>query len=332
MSFPMDASLGAEALLGSSAEDSLETLSAATDVLDLLRRADAITPPEIDLWAALVVGEAPELFVHGPRPPSPTMLLALAESMGAEARPQGQAPPEVTAAAGQARLSCACLHDEVLTGLSDVHRDHLTRRGQTVAAVSRAGATSTKGLTLNRWRQAEEALEITAWVLGTLADPDPGQVGLIDPITGVYSRAFFGETLSNELARQMRAAAELAVIVLQLRRSKPALADIQPSPSLLAFVAETIRQALRRCDLVARTNSRQFALMMPNTSPRAGLMAATRVGKTLRELGELDGWSIDIGVSGLGVELSGADELLEQAETAMRAAERGRTEHPFVYV
>ena len=126
--------------------------------------------------------------------------------------------------------------------------------------------------------------------------------------------------------------AELAVIVLQLRRSKPALADIQPSPSLLAFVAETIRQALRRCDLVARTNSRQFALMMPNTSPRAGLMAATRVGKTLRELEGLDGWSIDIGVSGVGVELSGADELLEQAETAMRAAERGRTEHPFVYV
>lgn len=333
MNFPMDAtSLGEEPLGDARPQDRLETLSAATDVLQLLRRADEVTPPEIDLWAALVLGESARMYVHCPRPPSPTATLALADSMKTELCDYGGEALAAAACAEQVRLSCASLGDEVMTGLTDAYRDHLTQRGEQVIGLTRAAATNTRGLTLDRWREAEEALEVAAWMLGSLAVAEEGNRGLTDPIAGVYTRAFFEETLRNELVRHARRAAEVAVIVLQLRRSSRALVDVQPSPALLAFVGAAIKDALRLSDVVARVASRQFAVLMPDTNPRGGLIAANRLGETLRDTHDLDGWSIDIGVSGVGLEVAGSDELLNQAEKAMRAAERRRTKHPFVYV
>ncbi len=332
MSFPMDASLGAEPLGDARPQDRLEMLSAATDVLELLRRADAITPPEIDLWAALVVGENPTMYVHCPMPPSATATVALADSMRTELCDYGGEALGAVAHAEQVRLSCASLNEEVMTGLTDAYRDHLTQRGDQAVALTRAAATNARGLTLDRWREAEETLEVAAWMLGSLAVADARGQGIVDAISGVYTRSFFEEMLHNELVRHARRASEVAVILLQLRRSSPALAEVQPAPALLAFVAEVIKDALRLSDVVARVASRQFAVLMPETSPRGGLIAANRLGEALRDANELDGWSIDIGVSGVGLEVAGSHELLKQAEKAMRAAERRRTKHPFVYV
>jgi len=332
MSFPMDASLGEEPRGDSSPQDSLQMFSTATDVLELLGRADAVTPAEIDLWAALVLGESPKMYVHCPRPPSPTATLALADSMKSELCDYGGEALAASACAKQVRLSCASLDEEVMTGLTDAYRDHLTQRGDEVVGMTRAAATHTEGLTLDRWRQAEEALELAAWMLGSLAVVDERRQGFIDPISGVYTRSFFEEALHNELVRHTRRASEVAVIVLQLRRSGAALTDVQPAPALLVFVARALKDTLRMSDVVARVESRQFAVLMPDTNPRAGLIAANRLGEALRDAHELDGWSIDIGISGVGLEVAGSEELLSQAEKAMRAAERRRTKHPFVYV
>lgn len=332
MSFPLNASWEGEVVEGSCVEDGFDRLSTATDVLELLRRADAITPTEIDLWAALVVGEEPELFVHSPRPPSAAMMLGLAESMAAELRVHGGDAPELDAVADQARLSCLHLQGEVLTGLSEVYRDHLTQRGQRVTALSRAATTSSRALTPERCRHADEALEVVAWMLGSLARRERLRDSVTDPLSGAYTRAFFEEVLDKELRRHARHAAELAVILLQLRRSSPAQAQELPPPRLLALVADVMMRELRSSDLVARLDARRLIAMMPATNPREGLIGASRLGEMLREGKELEGWSIDIGISGVGLETAGAIELLDQAEQAMRAAERRRADHPFVYV
>jgi len=198
-------------------------------------------------------------------------------------------------------------------------------------ALSRAGATRSKGLTLDRWRRADEALEIIAWMLGSLVNEDERAGSVIDPISGAYTQAFFEEVLSNELARHTRHAAELAVIMVQLRCSSPPLADQLPSPALLALIAKVLSDTLRTSDLVARIGSRRFGVMMSSTNPREGLMAANRLGETLRDLEKLKGWSIDIGISGVGLEMANPEELLAQAEHAMRAAEQRRAQHPYVY-
>jgi len=328
----MDAGPGDGLPCDSSPGDGLEKLAAATDVPDLLRKADEITPQEIDLWAALVLGERPEVCVHCTRPPSPTVAMAVAESMMAELCEYEGGGTQATLRADQVRLSCAMVGDSVVTRLTDVYRDHLTQRDDKIVALSRAGATDTAGLTLGRWRQAEEALEVIAWMLGSLVAHEGPPKALTDPLSGAYTRGFFEEVLNNELVRNLRRAAELAVIMLQLRRSSPALADVQPSPALLAFVGARIRQALRVADISARLSLRRFAVLLPDTSPREGLIAANRLGAALRRSPELNGWSIDIGITGVGVEIAGPGELLGQAEAAMRAAERKSTAHPFVYM
>jgi len=322
-----------EGLLASvEAESALDKLAMATDVLDLLRRADSITPDEIDLWAALTVGDEPKLYVHAPRHPSPTFAIGLAESMGDELRACTGEDCESALVSREAQMSCAHMDDALLQDLSSAWRDHVTQRGESVVGLSRAAATDDRALTLDRWRQADEALEVTAWMLGALAERGPDEVGVVDPITGLRTRAFFEAMLRHELDRQGRGASELSVALLQVRNSSPLLVDAPVPPSVLAATGAAIKQTLRRSDVIGRLDARTMAVMFPCTSPRKGLIAATRLGESLRDSGVLEGWSVDIGVSGLGMDVIEADELMGQARHAMTAAEKGRAETPFVYL
>lgn len=310
----------------------LDMLAAATGVLDLLRRADEITPAEIDLWAALVVGERPRLYVHAPRQPAPALALALAESMVDELRIcTAQACPTVMAQ-GQAQTSCLQLEAAMLHDMCEAWRDHVTERGEAVVGLSRAGATDARGLTMDRWRRTDEVLEVAAWMLGALTDDVPPAPGVTDPITGAHTRAFFETVLEHELHRQARVVSELSVVLLQLRHSSPVLADRPVPPPVLAAAARVMRGTLRRSDVVARLDGRRLGAMLPGTSPRSGLMAATRLGEALRDCNDLDGWSVDVGVSGVGVDVAEGHELIAQARHAMLAAAQGRAETPFVHL
>jgi diguanylate cyclase (GGDEF)-like protein len=314
------------------AESVLDTLAMATDVLDLLRRADQITPPEIDLWAALTVGDEPKLYVHAPRHPSPAFAIGLAESMSGELQACTGKDCKSALLSREAQMSCAHMDDTLLNDLSNAWRDHVTQRGEKVVGLSRAAATDDRALTLDCWRQADEALEVTAWMLGALADRKPNEVGVVDPITGLHTRAFFEEMLRHELDRQGRGASELSIALLQVRNSSPLLADMPVSPSVLAAAGAAIKRTLRRSDVIGRLDARTMAVMLPGTGPRKGLIAATRLGESLRDSGVLEGWSVDVGVSGLGIDLIEAHELMGQARHAMTTAEKGRAETPFVYL
>ncbi|NLO05988.1 MAG: diguanylate cyclase [candidate division WS1 bacterium] len=331
MNYPLEQPWGDDMLSPQQAEDVVEQLAAATDVLDLLRRADHVSPPEIDLWSILVVGDPGELYVHSPAPITPTLALALAHSMADELAGCVRTPLPL-GRIEHARLSCVSLEMEVLGHLCDSFHDHLTQRGSEVIGVTRAAASAADGLTLGRWREADEVLEVAAWMLGALTDPKRSATGLMDPISGLYTRGFFEQTLRNELARHQRIATEMSVVLLQLRRSASLLADERPAPSLLAVAGGLMRRELREADVIARLDSRRLAALLPFTSPRNGLIAATRLGEAMQDVAELEGWSIDIGVSGIGMETLAASELLDQAGEAMRSAQRGSSRHPFVYL
>ena len=332
MSLPEELRFEERLLPNPEAESALDTLAMATDVLDLLRRADQITPPEIDLWAALTVGDEPKLYVHAPRHPSPTFAIGLAESMGEELRACTGKDCESALLSREAQMSCAHMDDTLLNDLSSAWRDHMTRRGERVVGLSRAAATDDRALTLDRWRQADEALEVTAWMLGALADREPNEVGVVDPVTGLHTRAFFEAMLRHELDRQGRGASELSIALLQMRNSSPLLADVSVPPAVLAAAGAAIKRTMRRPDVVGRLDARTMAVMLSGTGPRKGLMAATRLGESLRDSGVLEGWSVDVGVSGLGIDLIEAHELMGQARHAMTTAEKGRAETPFVYL
>jgi GGDEF domain-containing protein len=317
------------------AEDVLERLAGATDVLDLLRRTDEVTPPEIDLWSALILGtregESAQLYVHSPAPITPALALALTESMYNELISCCETVPSL-GEVRQAGMSCADLGSEVMSRFCDAFHDRLTQRDGETVGLTRAGASIPQGLTLQRWREADRALEVAAWMLGALLDDSRETAGVRDPVSGQYSREFFDHVLRKELARHERAASELSVILMQLRRSAQMMADEAPSPSLLASTGGLMRHELREADIIARLDCRRLAALLPCTSPRDGLIAASRLGEALQDAEELEGWSIDIGVSGMGMEMMGASELLDQATHAMLSACKGSSGYPFVYV
>lgn len=316
----------------SDGHDVLTRLEGASDVLDLLRRADALTPREIDLWGALVCSDPPQLYVHAPAPLSPTLTHALAASMGARVGAWAGGSDEPEVCARELQLSCAQMDRPVLTALSDAYRDRAVERGGQLAAVCRAAASDGRNLTLDRWRQADEALEVVAWLLAHFSDPGARRPGVIDPVSGAYTHDFFEAMLGIELARTERQASELTIVLLQIRRSTPLLADQCPPPQALATAARIMRAQLRSADIIARVASRRLAALLPSTGPRSGMIAAQRLGEALQDQPELQGWSVDIGVSGLGIDLMSPQELLQQASEAMRAAERTAARYPYVFV
>ncbi len=326
---------GDEAIFSQHTESLLDELAHATDVLDLLDRANRISPPEMDLWSALVLGGPCQtnarLYVHCPAPLNTTVALALADSMAEELCACVEESLQI-ASVETASLSYGALQAEMVSDLSDAYHDHLTLRGADVVGVTRAAASVTDSLTPGRWRETAGVLEIAAWMLGALTDEDAGSPGIIDPISGVHTRAFFEAMLNGELARHQRAPSELSVVLLQLRRSVALLADEHPSPTVLVEAGRTMQRTLRESDVIARLDERRLAALLPCTGPRAGLMAATRLGETLQDNEALEGWSIDIGVSGLGLETASPEELVDQAAHAMSSAQRGSSTHPFVYI
>jgi diguanylate cyclase (GGDEF)-like protein len=336
MSHPAKQSWEEDLLTPQEADGVLEELAQARDVLDLLRRADEVSPSEIDLWCALVLGTAEigsaRLYVHSPAPITPALALAVAESMHDELSACTGSDCEL-GQVRQAGMSCADLGLEVMHRFCDTFHDQLTQRGRDTVGLTRAAASTPEGLTLQRWRRADDALEVAAWMLGALTDADREHGGVKDPISGQYSREFFQHTLHNELARHQRVASELSVILLQLRRSAKMMADERPSPLVLSTTGGLMRHELREADIIARLDCRRLAALLPCTSPRDGLIAASRLGEALQEEEQLEGWSIDIGVSGMGMETVGASELLDQATHAMLSASKGSSSgYPFVYV
>lgn len=336
MSHPMKHAWEEDPITPQEAEDVLERLASATDVMDLLRRTDEVTPPEIDLWSALILGtpesSSARLYVHSPAPITPALALALAESMHDELASCSEQVPELCEVR-HAGLSCADIGSEVINRFCDAFHDRLTRRRSEIIGVTRAAASIADGLTLQRWRQADTALEVAAWMLGAITDENRADGGVTDPISGQYSRQFFEHALHKELARHQRVASELSVVLLQLRRSARLMADERPSPLLLAKTGAIMRRELRDADIIARLDCRRLVALLPCTSPRNGLIAASRLGEALQDDTALEGWSIDIGVSGMGMETAGASELLGQATEAMLSASKGSsTGHPFVYV
>lgn len=89
-----------------------------------------------------------------------------------------------------------------------------------------------------------------------------------------------------------------------------------------------MRAQLRSADVIARVASRRLAALLPSTGPRRGMISAQRLGEALQDQPDLQGWRVDIGVSGPGIDLVTPHGLLQQASEAMRAAAR----HPYVFV
>ena len=145
---------------------------------------------------------------------------------------------------------------------------------------------------------------------------------LYDPLTKIYNRSFFDETLNNEIERASRSASSLGVIFLDIDRFKQ-LNDTcghQFGDKVLARVAKVCGTAVRKSDTLARYGGEEFVILLIQPTEKGLAKVAERI-RTSVESTEIifDGRRIAVTVS-LGAVLAVPSRDEEGLATRLVAA------------
>jgi diguanylate cyclase (GGDEF)-like protein len=131
---------------------------------------------------------------------------------------------------------------------------------------------------------------------------------VLDPLTGLFNRRYFDETLKRELARSRRMAAPLSLIVLDIDHFKHVNDGFghEAGDAVLRAIAQLVRQSIRDCDVACRFGGEELVILMPDCSQPD----AARRAESLR------------------ADIAGAPPLLDGAGPAAVTASFGVAEYP----
>jgi diguanylate cyclase (GGDEF)-like protein len=153
---------------------------------------------------------------------------------------------------------------------------------------------------------------------------------VLDPLTGLFNRRYFDETLRRELARSRRMASPLSLVVLDVDHFKHVNDGFghAAGDAVLRAIAQLVRQSIRYCDVACRYGGEELVILMPDCAQpdaarRAEALRADIAGAPPMN----DGAGPDIITASFGVAeypLHGADAdaLFLAADQAMYRAKR----------
>lgn len=149
-----------------------------------------------------------------------------------------------------------------------------------------------------------------------------------DPLTGLFTRDYFGKEFTRTLHHCIRYERPLAVLMIDLDDFK-AVNDThghQTGDKVLQAFASLLRETLRDEDVLGRYGGEEFIVVMPETEAAAARFPAERFLKLLerREVENQDGTPVcvtaSIGISGLGMDGTDEHALVAAADKALYAA------------
>ncbi|MBC7788866.1 MAG: GGDEF domain-containing protein [Anaerolineae bacterium] len=93
------------------------------------------------------------------------------------------------------------------------------------------------------------------------------KVSIVDPLTGVLNRGFFDERMSEEMSRADRYGHPLSIAFIDIDRFKGFNDSYGHSAgdAALRTIATTLKNSVRRSDLVARYGGEEFVILLPET-------------------------------------------------------------------
>ena len=106
---------------------------------------------------------------------------------------------------------------------------------------------------------------------------------LRDTVTGLYNRSYFHGRMIEELRRSVRYGHELTLVLFEvadfqrLRQEE----EEEGSSELLRSIASSITRMTRDCDVVASLGEGSFAILLPETGWRGGLVMSERLKRYL---------------------------------------------------
>jgi diguanylate cyclase (GGDEF)-like protein/PAS domain S-box-containing protein len=151
----------------------------------------------------------------------------------------------------------------------------------------------------------------------------------VDALTGALSRRNFLNLAEQEVARSLRYALPLMVLMLDLDHFKNindqyghAVGD-----AVLQTFVRTVTGVLRESDLIGRLGGEEFAVLLPNTGREGGCALAQRIIESVRANPALGAcgyvaYTVSVGAGCLSAETS-FSELLGVADAALYRAKNG---------
>ncbi len=120
---------------------------------------------------------------------------------------------------------------------------------------------------------------------------------ITDPLTGLYNRRMFSESLEKEMTRARRYGHPVALVLLDLHRFKE-VNDKHGHPKgdeVLRVAAKTLRKSMRSSDSAFRIGGDEFALLLPQTDAPQAIALSRRVESVFEE--EIRALQLSVGVS-----------------------------------
>jgi len=148
-----------------------------------------------------------------------------------------------------------------------------------------------------------------------------------DTLTGLYNRRYFNLRIEAELARADRHRDSLAFLLCDLDHFKKVndTRGHHAGDEILKAVATQIQEATRGTDLVFRWGGDEIVVVLAEATRDHILMAAERIRKVIRAIGEQEYVTIDlsIGVAIYPEHGNSVDELIRFADRALYIAKKG---------
>jgi GGDEF domain-containing protein len=181
------------------------------------------------------------------------------------------------------------------------------------------------------WEAVEEVMCVAAPYLILCQHRDTREARM-DAITGLCTPTEFSARVEREVELARARPVELALVVMELRLDAERAVGVLHENEL-RHIGQVLRQTLRDADSASRLPDGRFALLLPMTSQRHALIAASRVVDRVRSHPELpDTLSCQMGVSGWTFEGPTAPELFDQARSALEGARLAGARGAFLFI
>jgi len=153
-----------------------------------------------------------------------------------------------------------------------------------------------------------------------------------DPLTGLYNRRFFSESLNRQFSQAWRYGSDLSCLMLDLDDFKVINDNYghKMGDDILIGAAAAITKELRAADLGTRYGGDEFVILMPQTGATDAYTVAQRISATFNEFIQTYypdlGVGLSIGVASMrAVSSSNSEALVVAADRALyQAKENGK--------
>lgn len=165
------------------------------------------------------------------------------------------------------------------------------------------------------------------------AEAEAVRLATMDPLTGAYNRRTFHEIAERELSRVRRGGQPLSIVLIDIDhfRQVNERHGHRVGDTALQRVAELIRSALRKEDMLVRFGGEEFLVLLPDVPGPGAVVVAGRIRRTLAGQPIVVGeatlpLTVSIGVAArLDEGPESIEGLLARADSALELAkDRGR--------